>query len=147
MCSFLFLLLSRRVIYPISIVYLGGAEIRGFKRGGVRPRDLLSVNNDAIGAQAYAIGSTEVTIPNGIPEALGIRTALFVDYGYIGLNDTRDPYNRTNIEDAMAPRVSTGVSINWQSPFGPVKLDFAKVLMSEEYDQEQLFRFSAGTQF
>jgi len=127
--------------------YLGGAEIRGFKRGGVGPRDLNTSNQDAIGAQAYVIGSTEVTFPNGIPEALGIRTSVFADYGYIGLNDTRDPYGTTNIVDAFAPRVSTGVSINWQSPFGPVKLDFAKVLMSESYDQEQLFRFSAGTQF
>ena len=127
--------------------YVGGAEIRGFKRGGVGPRDLNSINQDAIGAQAYVIGSTEVTFPNGIPEALGIRTALFADYGYIGLNDTRDPYGTTNIADAFAPRVSTGISINWQSPFGPVKLDFAKVLMSEDYDQEQIFRFSAGTQF
>ncbi len=127
--------------------YLGGAEIRGFKRGGVGPRDLNTTNQDAIGAQAYVIGSTELTFPNGIPEALGIRTAIFADYGYIGLNDTRDPYGTTNIKDAFAPRVSTGISVNWQSPFGPVKLDFAKVLMSENYDQEQIFRFSAGTQF
>jgi outer membrane protein insertion porin family len=43
--------------------------------------------------------------------------------------------------------VSTGLSVNWKSPFGPVRLDFAKVIKSEDYDQEEAFRFSAGTSF
>ncbi len=86
-----------------------------------------------------------MTFPNGIPEALGIRTSLFVDYGVIG-RATDQPAG-TDIKDDMAPRVSTGLSVNWKSPFGPVRLDFSHVLTDEPYDKREAFRFSAGTSF
>ena len=123
--------------------FKGGSDFRGFKSGGIGPRDTLT--GDAVGAEAYAFGTTEMTFPNGIPDALGIRTSLFVDYGVIG--KATDQPAGTLIKDDMAPRVSTGISINWKSPFGPVRLDFAKVLTDEEYDQTEAFRFSAGTSF
>lgn len=124
--------------------FKGGADFRGFKSGGIGPRDTGTTNNDAVGAEAYAFGTAEVSFPNGLPEALGITTSLFSDFGYIGLAD--EPAVPT-IQDKFAPRVSAGLSINWKSPFGPVRLDFAKVLVDEPYDQRELFRFSAGTQF
>ena len=117
---------------------------RGFKSGGIGPRDTGTSNNDAVGAEAYAFGTAEVSFPNGLPEALGITTSLFSDFGYIGMAD--EPAVPT-IQDKFAPRVSAGLSVNWKSPFGPVRLDFAKVLVDEPYDQRELFRFSAGTQF
>ncbi|NOX83150.1 MAG: outer membrane protein assembly factor BamA [Alphaproteobacteria bacterium] len=51
------------------------------------------------------------------------------------------------VQDALALRVSAGVSVSWDSPFGPVRFDFAKVLRKEIYDQTEGFRFSAGTSF
>lgn len=123
--------------------FKGGSDFRGFESGGIGPRDL--VTGDAVGAEAYAFGTTEMTFPNGIPDALGIRTSLFLDYGVIG--KAEDQPAGTNIKDDFAPRVSTGISVNWKSPFGPVRLDFAKVLTSEDYDKEESFRFSAGTSF
>ncbi|MEZ5922369.1 MAG: BamA/TamA family outer membrane protein, partial [Parvularculaceae bacterium] len=51
------------------------------------------------------------------------------------------------IQDDLGLRVSAGVSVSWDSPFGPVRFDFAKVLRKEEYDRTQGFRFSAGTSF
>ncbi len=124
--------------------FKGGTDFRGFKSGGIGPRDLLT--NDAVGAEAYAFGTTEMSFPNGLPEALGITTSLFVDYGFIGKAYT-DPTVFANVQDKMAPRVSTGLSLNWKSPFGPVRLDFAQVLIDEPYDQREAFRFSAGTSF
>ena len=35
----------------------------------------------------------------------------------------------------------------WDSPLGPLRMDFAKVLTKEDYDEEQLFRFGAATKF
>ncbi|MES1990415.1 MAG: outer membrane protein assembly factor BamA [Pseudomonadota bacterium] len=123
--------------------FKGGNDFRGFESGGIGPRDVLT--DDAVGAEAYAFGTTEMTFPNGIPEALGIRTSLFVDYGVIG-RATDQPAG-TDIKDDMAPRVSTGLSVNWKSPFGPVRLDFSHVLTDEPYDKREAFRFSAGTSF
>ncbi len=123
--------------------FKGGSDFRGFKSGGMGPRDLAT--DDAVGAETYAFGTTEMSFPNGIPEALGIRTSMFVDYGVVGKVSNKPA--GTNIKDDLGARVSTGVSVNWKSPFGPVRLDFAKVLTKEDYDQTEAFRFSAGTNF
>lgn len=126
--------------------FKGGNDFRGFKRGGLGPRDLASSNNDALGAQAYIFGSAELTIPNGLPEALGIKTSIFTDVGYIGIADY-DPLRTPLAEDSFAPRASAGLSVYWKSPFGPVRVDLSNVFLKEDYDETELFRFSAGTSF
>lgn len=126
--------------------FKGGNTIRGFARGGVGPRDLSSPNKDAVGALAYVFGTAELSFPNGLPEALGIKTSVFADGGYIGLSDY-DASIYTGVVDEFAPRASVGLSLYWQSPFGPIRLDFAQVLLDEPYDEEEAFRFSAGTSF
>ena len=126
--------------------FKGGNTIRGFARAGVGPRDLSSTNRDAVGAKAYVFGTAELQFPNGLPEALGIKTSVFVDGGFIGMSD----FDRTffpGVLDGFAPRASTGLSLYWQSPFGPIRLDFAQVLESTFYDEKEAFRFSAGTSF
>lgn len=45
------------------------------------------------------------------------------------------------------PRVSVGIGVNWNSPFGPFRLDFAKVLMKAPGDDTKTFTFNVGTQF
>ena len=45
------------------------------------------------------------------------------------------------------PRVSIGVGVNWNSPFGPLRIDFAKVLLKAEGDDTKAFSFNVGTQF
>ena len=101
-----------------------------------------------MGATAYIFGTSELSFPNGLPEALGIRTSVFVDGGYIGISDyDRSLFPGSNIVDDFAPRASVGLSLYWQSPFGPIRLDFANVLLDEPYDEKEAFRFSAGTSF
>ena len=51
------------------------------------------------------------------------------------------------VQDDLALRVTAGVTVSWESPFGPVRFDLAKVLRKEFYDQTEGFRFSAGTVF
>ncbi|MEM1380288.1 MAG: outer membrane protein assembly factor BamA [Pseudomonadota bacterium] len=51
------------------------------------------------------------------------------------------------LQDDFAPRVTAGLSINWNSPFGPVQIDLSEALVVEEYDRPQSFRFSAGGRF
>ncbi len=45
------------------------------------------------------------------------------------------------------PRVSIGVGVNWLSPFGPLRIDFAKALLKQDGDDTKLFSFNVGTQF
>jgi outer membrane protein insertion porin family len=35
----------------------------------------------------------------------------------------------------------------WNSPVGPIRMDFAKVLTKEKYDETQFFRFGASSRF
>ena len=45
------------------------------------------------------------------------------------------------------PRVSIGVGVNWISPFGPLRIDLAKAVVTQEGDDPKLFTFNVGTQF
>ncbi|MEO1707840.1 MAG: outer membrane protein assembly factor BamA [Pseudomonadota bacterium] len=51
------------------------------------------------------------------------------------------------IQDDFSFRLSAGVTIGWNSPFGPIRFDIAEVFIREFYDEVEAFRFSAGTNF
>lgn len=130
--------------------FKGGNTFRGFETAGMGPRDLLT--NDSLGGNFYAIGTVELTLPNGLPEQYGIRTSLFADVGTIGVLDDRYLLNNEgqrnqSIVDDLALRASAGLSVHWRSPMGPIRFDFAKVLAKEDYDETESFRFSTSTQF
>ena len=118
----------------------------------------------SIGAKIYAIGTAEILLPLPLPDQYGIRAALFSDFGTVGSVDSStkalnsDPRfyldldgdgiaETAPIQDGLELRVTAGVTVSWDSPFGPVRFDFAKILRKEDYDQTEGFRFSAGTSF
>jgi outer membrane protein insertion porin family len=45
------------------------------------------------------------------------------------------------------PRLSVGIGVNWNSPFGPFRIDVAKALLKQPGDDPKLFTFNVGTQF
>jgi outer membrane protein insertion porin family len=49
--------------------------------------------------------------------------------------------------DTYKPRVSIGVGVNWNSPFGPFRIDVAYPLLKQKGDDTKLFTFNVGTQF
>ncbi|SMQ73856.1 Beta-barrel assembly machine subunit BamA [Altererythrobacter xiamenensis] len=49
--------------------------------------------------------------------------------------------------DSASPRISVGIGVNWNSPFGPFRIDFAHVLKKEPGDDTKKFTFNVGTQF
>ena len=131
--------------------FKGGNTFRGFQVAGIGPRD--TQYDEALGGKAYIIGTNELSIPNGLPEQYGIRTSLFIDVGTLGLLDksakATGTYGATNprIVDDLGLRASTGLSVFWTSPLGPIRLDFSQVLAKETYDKTESFRFSTSTQF
>ena len=128
-------------VYYGDRFFRGGSSFRGFDRSGVGPRQIST--GYAVGANRYIIGTTEVSVPLGIPKDVGIKANLFVDFGAVG--DTDETLN--DIEDDFAFRATSGLSISWKSPFGPVRFDFATALKKEDYDKAKSFRFSVGTRF
>ncbi len=121
--------------------FVGGNLIRGFERSGIGPRD--SQTDDALGGNLFAVGSVEAAFPVGLPEEFGVRGRLFTDLGT--LTDVDD--DGAEVLDEASLRLSTGVGVSWSSPFGPIKVDFAFPVLSEDFDEEEVFRFSFGTSF
>lgn len=138
---------------PIRIndrFFKGGNSFRGFETAGIGPRDLTT--RDALGGNFYAVGTLELTLPNGLPEQYGIKTSLFADVGTLGLLDNRYRVNSlgvrdANIADDLSLRASAGISIHWKSPMGPIKFDLSQIIGKQEYDKTETFRFSTSTQF
>ncbi|OYX56973.1 MAG: outer membrane protein assembly factor BamA [Brevundimonas subvibrioides] len=130
--------------------FKGGNSFRGFENAGMGPRDLAT--NDALGGNFYAVGSIELTLPNGLPAQYGIKTSLFADVGTLGVLDNRYTLGTNGLPDAsiaddLSLRASAGLSVHWKSPMGPIRFDFSQILSNEDYDRTETFRFSTSTQF
>lgn len=57
------------------------------------------------------------------------------------------PFQERFVGNSARPRISIGFGINWNSPFGPFRIDIAKALLSAEGDDTKLFSFNVGTAF
>lgn len=121
--------------------FIGSRQMRGFDRSGIGPRDITT--RDALGGNMYYTGSAETTFPLGLPDDLGFLGAAFIDVGDLWGLDVSGP----EIVDAHTPRVSAGLGLAWHSPFGPIRIDFAKAIVKQDEDETQVFNFSFGTRF
>jgi outer membrane protein insertion porin family len=149
---------------------MGPNLVRGFAPAGLGPRDVTpGTTNDAIGGTNYWGASLEFQYPfYFLPKDTGFRGAVFMDagsvWGYKGetqwaatgeINGLIAPNGATpffcqcgmQYIDNDAIRMSVGASIIWDSPFGPLRFDFAYPLMKQWYDRTQFFAFGGGTRF
>ncbi|WP_323761307.1 outer membrane protein assembly factor BamA [Maricaulis sp.] len=138
--------------------FKGGNSFRGFEVAGIGPRAVSRdpntgelIRGDALGGRLYAVGALEVSFPLGLPEQYGVRGSLFTEFGTLGMLDSADQVDEGTQSvftvDDLALRASAGLSIFWDSPFGPVRFDFAQAFLREDYDRAEFFRFSTRTGF
>lgn len=123
--------------------YMGGVNtVRGYDNGSLGPRSIDSVtgNDFSLGGTKRLLGNAELYIPiPGLKESKQFRLSAFVDAGNVfGTNDSYD---------FGELRYSTGLGLSWISPFGPLKLVFAKPLNSKTGDDTQAIQFQLGQQF
>ena len=57
------------------------------------------------------------------------------------------PFSERFLGNSPKPRISIGIGVNWNSPFGPFRIDFARTLLKVEGDDTKSFTFNVGTQF
>jgi outer membrane protein insertion porin family len=155
---------------------MGPNLVRGFEPAGFGPRDITSgTSNDNIGGTMFWGASLEFQYPfYFLPKDAGFRGAVFVDtgsvWGYRGetISPATGEINGTitgtapglppvstayacqcgmQYADSPAMRASVGASIIWDSPFGPLRFDFAYPVMKQSYDRTQFFAFGGGTKF
>lgn len=130
--------------------YKGSDLIRGFDNAGLGPRDRDT--RDALGGKIFYAGTVEVRFPFPlIPQELGFSGAVFADAGSVYdtdvVSDCSGAPDTTCVLDSDGIRASVGASILWNSPLGPLRADFAYVITSEAFDEEQWFSFGASTKF
>ncbi|MEN3971510.1 outer membrane protein assembly factor BamA [Sphingomicrobium sp. XHP0235] len=59
----------------------------------------------------------------------------------------RSGYRETFVGNSPSPRLTVGVGANWNSPFGPLRIDLATAILKQEGDEPKTFSFNVGTQF
>ena len=148
---------------------MGPNLVRGFQPAGIGPRDLTpGTTNDNIGGTLYWGASLEFQYPfYFLPKDSGFRGAVFVDSGSVWdyRGETQNPATgeingvvpgaggpfpcqcAMQYADAPVVRASAGVSLIWDSPFGPLRFDLAYPFLKASYDRTQFFAFGGGAHF
>jgi outer membrane protein insertion porin family len=137
--------------------YAGGVrDVRGFQDNTLGPRVCIDgstpdakgmCNNGAyysqpIGGAFKVLGTAQVFLP--LPFLKDVNTARvswFMDVGNV--------YKDYKSFDASELRASTGISLQWQAPIGPLIISLAVPFRSKDADRhyEERIQFTFGSQF
>jgi len=113
--------------------YLGGPNsIRSFKFRQVSPKDESGLR---IGGSSEVLGNAEYIIP--LP--FGLRLAGFFDVGNVYGFGTK--FDLTDLKKGV------GGGVRWQSPFGPIRVDYGINPDRKAGEDFGAFNFSVGTPF
>jgi outer membrane protein insertion porin family len=152
--------------------FLGNPRFRGFDVAGLGPID--TITRQFLGGNIFYVATVGVLIPLGdFAEELGFQLSAYIDAGTLynaelpifDQNGDRIPVffddPLTSVEcvpggvttcvpfvaDSSALRVAIGIGLIWDSPFGPVRLDVARVIIKQPFDRTQTIQFNIGTRF
>ena len=122
--------------------FLGGQNFRGFKAGGVGPRDLNTDNT--VGGNLLYQTTAQMSIPLGLPRELGIKGRAFTSVGSL---TKVDEASSVFLQDTGNLRASIGIGLAWDSPFGPISLNYARPVLSETFDETEYISFGIGSMY
>jgi outer membrane protein insertion porin family len=138
----------------------GGDSFRGFARNGLGPRDFCGDDDeprctppqggqevdDALGGNYYSVLRLDASFPLGLPEDYGVYGGVFGDIGSLwGLYNTDGSMGV--VDDGFIIRSSVGVSLFVDTPFAPLRFNYAVPIQYEDYDVLERFRFAIETRF
>ena len=105
-----------------------------------------NVKNQCFSAAGVAFATEGTTVDPNDPN-LTIGSGRFDQC--LGAGTTRNlaPFQEEFLGDSWKPRVSVGIGVNWNSPFGPFRIDLARAIIKKAGDDTKLFTFNVGTQF
>ena len=119
--------------------FAGGiGSVRGYDSSSLGPLDQLT--GYSLGGNRRLIGNGELLFPlPGAGQDKSLRLGLFVDGGQV--------WGRGQKISLGDMRYSTGFSLSWSSPMGPLKFSFATPLNDKPGDRVQRLQFQMGTMF
>lgn len=115
-------------------------QVRGYDNYSLGPHDS---SGRAIGANLLLNAGAATILPYPLSRD-NIRTSVFVDAGNVFVRGT--PLALSGI-DAGPIRYSTGLAVDWRSPFGPLVFSVAKALNPTPTDTLQYFQFTVSSGF
>ncbi|HEY7435850.1 MAG TPA: outer membrane protein assembly factor BamA [Methylomirabilota bacterium] len=117
--------------------YLGGSNsLRQFKSLQVSPKDSSGTR---VGGNVELLGTIEYLIPL----FFGIKAAIFYDVGNVWGPDIAGGSK----VDLSELRHGAGAGFRWNSPFGPLRVDYGIKLDKKKGENLGNFNFSAGSSF
>lgn len=126
-------------------------SLRGFNYNGIGPRQKgKNGSYYFLGGKKMLDATVELQFPFPLlPESLGVRGAIFADTGTVYDSSYKPSKSDNNpiLGDDMFWRASTGVSLMWSSPLGPLRFDYAIPLRKREGDLIQNFNFGVSQTF
>jgi len=136
---------------PLMSSFFGGPQlVRGFAVNGFGPRDVTpGTTQDNIGGSRYWTTSAELQAPiPGLPPEIALKTAVFADagslWGYRGATSFPSLSQSLTVADSRRVRSSIGSSLIWDSPFGPLRVDYAYPISKASADVTQRLHFGVG---
>jgi outer membrane protein insertion porin family len=137
----------------------GGDSFRGFARNGIGPRDFCDVPDcngavppntadvdEALGGNFYSVLRLDASFPIGIPQEYGVYGGVFADAGSLwGLDDTDGSMGQ--VDAAFHMRSAVGISLFVDTPFAPLRFNYAFPIQKQDHDVTERFRFTIQTRF
>jgi outer membrane protein insertion porin family len=147
-------------------VFLDAGAVFGIKRPTLTvspyPNGIFIAKRDASGKALYTqIDAADLRTPQGGTTAVCTPTATsevtnpvnpnppacLTSANNVALGSSLPPFTEEFYGDSAKPRVAVGLGVNWNSPFGPFRINFAYALLKEPGDDAKRFSFNVGTQF
>ncbi len=118
-------------------VYIPSSRLRGFESGSIGPKD----GSQYIGGNYGTAINLNSTLPNLLNGYENVDFNLFLDAANLWHVD----YDNSLDSDKI--RSSTGISMNWFTPVGPLSFSYAIPISEAKSDKTESFRFQIGTSF
>ena len=122
--------------------YAGGVRsIRGFEDNTLGPTFVAPGNTDfrqPLGGALKTVGSVELIFPTLFKND-ATRLSAFLDFGNV--------FPDADAFEFREFRASVGLSLQWQAPIGPIVINLAQPVLTDDDDQTEKLQFSFGTQF
>ena len=117
---------------------LSSSRMRGFESGKIGPRD----GNDYVGGNYAAAINLSTTLPMLLESFENIDMKYFIDAGNVWGVDYSD-----SVDESSSIRSSTGLTVNWFTPIGPMNFAFIQNISKASTDKTESFQFNIGTSF
>ena len=117
---------------------LSSSRMRGFETGKIGPRD----GNDYVGGNYAAAINLSTTLPMLLESFENIDMKYFIDAGNVWGVDYSD-----SVDESNSIRSSTGLTVNWFTPIGPMNFAFIQNISKASTDKTESFQFNIGTSF